>query len=40
MVTMPASEAQDHGFKPHKGHDHDSLHDTSIGWFQDADSGE
>ena len=33
MDKVSASQLQDHGFEPHKGHDHDSSYDTSTGWF-------
>ena len=38
MDKVSASQPQNHGFKPHTGHDHDSSFDTSTGWFQEADS--
>ena len=38
MDKVSASQPWDRGFKPHMGHDHDSSHDTSTGWFQEADS--
>ena len=38
MNKMSASQPRNRGFEPHTGHDHDSIYDTSIGWFQEADS--
>ena len=30
-VKMSASQPRDHGFEPHRGHDHDSSYDNSTG---------
>ena len=38
MDKVSASQPRDRGFEPHMGHDQDSSYDTSIGWFQEADS--
>ena len=38
MDKVSASQPQDRGFEPHTGHDYDSSYNTSIGWFQEADS--
>ena len=38
MDKVSASQPRDRGFEPHTGHDHDSLYDTSTGWFQESDS--
>ena len=38
MNKVSASPPQDHGFKLHIGHNHDSLNDTSTVWSQEADS--
>ena len=35
---VSASQPWDRGFESHTGHDYDSPHDTSTGWFQEADS--
>ena len=37
MYQVFASQPQDCGFEPHMGHDHDSLNDTSTGWFHEVD---
>ena len=37
MEKASASQPQDHGFKLHTGHDHNSSYDTSTGWFQEVD---
>ena len=38
MDKVSASQLRYHWFEPHTGHDHNSLYDTSTGWFQEADS--
>ena len=38
MDEVSTSQPHDRGFEPHTVHDHDSLYDTSTGWFQEADS--
>ena len=38
MDKVSYSQPWDRGFKSHIGQDHYSSYDTSIGWFQEADS--
>jgi hypothetical protein len=38
VVKVYASQPRDNGFEPWSGHDHVSLYDKSIDWFQEADS--
>ena len=38
MDKVSTSQPCDHGFEPHTIDKNDSLHDTSTGWFQEADS--
>ena len=38
MNKVSASQPLEFGFEPHSGQDHDSLYDTSSGWFREADS--
>ena len=38
MDKVSASQPRGRGFEPRTGHDHDSSYDTSIAWFQEADS--
>ena len=38
MDKVSASQPRDRGFGHYTGDDHDSSHDTSTGWFQEADS--
>ena len=38
MDKVAASQPLYHSFEPHTGHNHDFSHDTSTGWFQEADS--
>ena len=37
MDKVSALQPRDRGFEPNMGHNHDSLYDTSTGWFREAD---